>query len=93
MARLYETFTVFCLLGLVVLGMTYVISALIDKDKSSIQTILSKLVTGFPVLMWLLIDVFYRFVELLFAFFVLMHIVYGCANSTWWVLLYFSTTL
>lgn len=51
MARLYETFTVFCLLGLVVLGMTYVISALIDKDKSSIQTILSKLVTGFPVLM------------------------------------------
>ncbi|XP_019875140.1 protein Lilipod isoform X2 [Aethina tumida] len=41
MARLYETFTVFCLLGLVVLGMTYVISALIDKDKSSIQTILN----------------------------------------------------
>lgn len=42
MARVYETFTVLGLLGLVVLGMTYVISALIDKDKSSIQTILSK---------------------------------------------------
>ncbi|CAH1101460.1 unnamed protein product [Psylliodes chrysocephalus] len=41
MARVYETFTVLGLLGLVVLGMTYVISALIDKDKSSIQTILS----------------------------------------------------
>ncbi|CAG9863912.1 unnamed protein product [Phyllotreta striolata] len=41
MARVYETFTVLGLLGLVVLGMTYVISAVIDKDKSSIQTILS----------------------------------------------------
>ncbi|CAG9838487.1 unnamed protein product [Diabrotica balteata] len=40
-ARVYETFTVLGLLALVVLGMTYVISALIDKDKSSIQTILS----------------------------------------------------
>lgn len=42
MARVYETFTVLGLLGLVVLGMTYVISALIDKDKSSFQTLLSK---------------------------------------------------
>lgn len=42
MARLYETFTVFSLLGMVVVGLTYVISALIDKDNSSIQTLLSK---------------------------------------------------
>lgn len=42
MARVYETFVVLALLGMVVLGMTYVISALIDKDNSSIQTILSK---------------------------------------------------
>ncbi|KYB25110.1 Protein LMBR1L-like Protein [Tribolium castaneum] len=41
MARVYETFTVLGLLGLVVLGMTYVISALIDKDKSSFQTLLN----------------------------------------------------
>jgi hypothetical protein len=41
-ARVYETFTVLALLGMVVLGMTYVISALIDKDKSSFQTLLSK---------------------------------------------------
>uniref|UniRef100_V5GR09 Protein LMBR1L n=1 Tax=Anoplophora glabripennis TaxID=217634 RepID=V5GR09_ANOGL len=41
MARVYETFIVLALLGMVVLGMTYVISALIDKDNSSIQTILN----------------------------------------------------
>ncbi|CAH0559109.1 unnamed protein product [Brassicogethes aeneus] len=40
-ARLYETSTVFCLLGVVVLGFAYVISAVIDQDKSSIQTILN----------------------------------------------------
>jgi hypothetical protein len=40
-ARVYETFTVLALLGMVVLGMTYVISALIDKDKSSFQTLLN----------------------------------------------------
>ncbi|KAJ8973899.1 hypothetical protein NQ317_018854 [Molorchus minor] len=37
-----ETFIVLALLGMVVLGMTYVVSALIDKDNSSIQTILNK---------------------------------------------------
>ena len=41
-ARVYETFIVLALLGMVVLGMTYVISALIDRDKSSFQTLLSK---------------------------------------------------
>lgn len=41
MARVYETFTVLFLLGLVVLGMTYVVSALIDSDNSSVQTVLS----------------------------------------------------
>lgn len=43
MGRVYETFTVLSLLGMVVLGMTYVISAVIDRDKSSFQTLLSKL--------------------------------------------------
>ncbi|KAG5899167.1 hypothetical protein JTB14_029002 [Gonioctena quinquepunctata] len=41
MARVYETFTVLALLGCCVLGLTYIISALIDKDNSSIQTILN----------------------------------------------------
>lgn len=41
-ARVYETFIVLSLLATLVLGMTYVISALIDKDNSSIQTLLSK---------------------------------------------------
>lgn len=42
MGRVHETFIVLMLLAVVVLGMTYVISALIDKDKSSIQSSLSK---------------------------------------------------
>lgn len=41
MARVYETFIVLSLLAMVVLGLTYVISALIDKDNSSIQTLLN----------------------------------------------------
>ncbi|KAJ8921882.1 hypothetical protein NQ315_008515 [Exocentrus adspersus] len=47
MARVYETFVVLALLGIAVLGMTYVISALIDKDNSSIQTILICTPLGF----------------------------------------------
>lgn len=42
MARVYETVTVLCLLGTLVLGMTYVLSALIDYQKSSLHTLLSK---------------------------------------------------
>lgn len=42
MARVYETVTVLCLLGTLVLGMTYVLSALIDHQKSSLHTLLSK---------------------------------------------------
>lgn len=42
MPRVYETFIVLLLLAMVILGITYVVSALIDKDNSSIQTILSK---------------------------------------------------
>ncbi|KOC68425.1 Protein LMBR1L, partial [Habropoda laboriosa] len=41
MARVYETVTVLCLLGTLVLGMTYVLSALIDYQKSSLHTLLS----------------------------------------------------
>lgn len=41
MARVYETFIVLCLLAVVVLGMTYIISALIDKEQSNIHTLLN----------------------------------------------------
>lgn len=41
-ARAYETFVVLALLSLALFGLTYVISALIDKEKSSIQTVLGK---------------------------------------------------
>ncbi|XP_078036427.1 LMBR1-like protein lilipod [Augochlora pura] len=41
MARVYETVTVLCLLGTLVLGMTYVLSALIDHQKSSLHTLLN----------------------------------------------------
>lgn len=42
MARVYETVTVLCLLGALVLGMTYILSALIDHHKSSLHTLLSE---------------------------------------------------
>lgn len=42
MARVYETVTVLCLLGTLVLGMTYVLSALLDYQNSSLHTLLSK---------------------------------------------------
>lgn len=42
MARVYETVTVLCLLGTLVLGMVYVLSGLIDYQKSSLHTLLSK---------------------------------------------------
>ncbi|XP_015591359.1 protein Lilipod [Cephus cinctus] len=41
MARVYETVTVLCLLGALVLGMTYVLSSLIDYHKSSLHTLLN----------------------------------------------------
>lgn len=41
-ARAYETFTVFSLLAVVVLGITYIISVLIDPERSGLQTLLSK---------------------------------------------------
>ncbi|XP_026466529.1 protein Lilipod [Ctenocephalides felis] len=41
LGRAYETVTVLTLLAVVVLGITYVMSALIDKDNSSIQTLLN----------------------------------------------------
>lgn len=44
MARVYETMTVLCLVGVLVLGMIYVLSALIDYQKSNLHTILSKYV-------------------------------------------------
>ncbi|XP_055531491.1 protein Lilipod [Wyeomyia smithii] len=39
MARVYETFTVFSLLAFIVFGMTYVISALRDPDRSTFQAL------------------------------------------------------
>lgn len=41
MARVYETFVVLMLLFLVVLGMTYILSALIDHGKSSLDSLFS----------------------------------------------------
>lgn len=41
MSRVYETFVVLILLGLIVFGITYVVSALIDQNKSGFQTLLS----------------------------------------------------
>ncbi|KAL6267235.1 hypothetical protein P5V15_000310 [Pogonomyrmex californicus] len=41
MARVYETVTVLCLLGALVLGMTYVLSALLDYQNSSLHTLLN----------------------------------------------------
>lgn len=54
MARVYETFIVLCLLAVVLLGMTYVMSALIDKEQSNIYRLLSKLTNVFNVVMILL---------------------------------------
>lgn len=41
MSRVYETLTVLCLLGMLVLGMTYVMSSLIDYQKSNLHTLLN----------------------------------------------------
>ncbi|XP_071443532.1 protein Lilipod [Hetaerina americana] len=41
MARVYETFTILSLLAVLVAGMTYIMSALIDKDQSAISALLS----------------------------------------------------
>lgn len=41
MSRIYETSVVLVLLGIAMLGLTYIFSNLIDKDKSSIQSLLS----------------------------------------------------
>ncbi|XP_014215184.1 protein Lilipod [Copidosoma floridanum] len=41
MARVYETVVVLCLLGAMVLGMTYILSAILDRQKSSLHTLLS----------------------------------------------------
>jgi Na+-transporting methylmalonyl-CoA/oxaloacetate decarboxylase gamma subunit len=54
MARVYETFIVLCLLAVVVLGMTYVLSAFIDKEQSNIYRLLSKLANAFIAAMALL---------------------------------------
>lgn len=42
-ARVYETFTVLILVAVLVLGMTYIMSALIDGDISKSQTLFSEL--------------------------------------------------
>ncbi|KAJ8668335.1 hypothetical protein QAD02_009998 [Eretmocerus hayati] len=41
MARVYETLIVLCLLGAMVLGMTYILSAVLDRQRSSVHTILN----------------------------------------------------
>ncbi|OXU29475.1 hypothetical protein TSAR_009195 [Trichomalopsis sarcophagae] len=47
MARVYETVTVLCLLGAMVLGMTYILSAVLDRQKSSLHTLLICTPVGF----------------------------------------------
>lgn len=42
LSRVYETFTVLSLLAVIVLGLTYVISAIIDQDRSSLYMLFSK---------------------------------------------------
>lgn len=42
-ARVYETFIVLALVAMLVLGMTYIMSALINGDISKSETLLSKL--------------------------------------------------
>lgn len=41
MAKVYESFTVLFLLAVLVFGMTYILSAIIDSDRSSIHTLLN----------------------------------------------------
>ncbi|GLH03115.1 Protein Lilipod [Gryllus bimaculatus] len=47
MARVYETIIVFCLLAVIVFGMTYVMSSLLDDDHSNIHTLLMCTPLGF----------------------------------------------
>lgn len=42
--RVYETFMVLSLLAVVVLGLTYVISALLDRERSGLRAFLSKII-------------------------------------------------
>lgn len=74
MNRFYETFIVLVLLAFVVLGLTYVVSSLIDKERSGFQTFLSEFL---DVLFMFaeVFSVFYRSVELLFAIFVLVYVI------------------
>jgi hypothetical protein len=92
MARVYETFIVLCLLAVVVLGMTYVMSALIDKEQSSILTLLSKLSKTFQIIAFYfvlnLFCVYYnlcflccRSLDLLFTILVFMHLISWCAYA------------
>lgn len=43
MARVYETVTILCLLGTLILGMTYVLSTVLDYQNTSVHTLLSEL--------------------------------------------------
>lgn len=45
-ARAYETFTVFSLLATVVLGITYVLSAVMDPDKIGFLSLLSMFINN-----------------------------------------------
>lgn len=83
MSRVYETVTVLCLLGTMVLGMTYILSAVLDKQKSSLHTLLSKLrslslslsLNGFPkTYHFLKLLIPRRSLELLPAIFVLLRL-------------------
>lgn len=92
MARVYETATVLCLLGTLVLGMTYVLSSLLDDQNSSLHTLLSKyihrsntrILRRHKIQLRICVDLIesnlYRFMELLFTFPVLLRLVRWCSD-------------
>lgn len=82
-SRVYETFVVLTLLAVVVLGMTYVISAVIDPERSGFQTLMSKLHDNlnsfqFSYHFFSLL----RFRILLSTILILMHFIFGCGCFT-----------
>lgn len=81
MARIHETFIVLILLAIVVLGITCVISALIDENNSSIQTILSKYIRNRFLSYIIIVKCFFRSLDVLPAIFIFMYIIFWGTNA------------
>lgn len=87
-SRVYETFTVFSLLAVVVLGITFVISALIDRERSGLQTLLCKLFFFFAIIKQMnriekikIYFVVHRFRQQSFAVSIFMRIMSGSVTA------------